>query len=176
MSTAEEEEIRRKFTDAVHNRLLLEHARIINIPSEHRKDYKLLLQEIIGWLKYDNPDDKTPLTWPTSVGGTSQTFGIRVKISYAFWNWFRTTGIRNLRAHNQEHGTSIRIIQEKGLRNKNRESLCLYVRNYIRGLYAKLGKKPVEMRLKKDRLQIGDTGIHDPVMLVLRLNVNLDEW
>ncbi|VDL63697.1 unnamed protein product [Nippostrongylus brasiliensis] len=50
------------------------------------------------------------------------------------------------------------LIQEKGLRNKDRESLSLYVRNHIRELYKAAGKEPIEMKLRKDMSQIGALG------------------
>ncbi|VDL79412.1 unnamed protein product [Nippostrongylus brasiliensis] len=107
------------------------------------------------------------------IGSHGSTFGIRVKMSFKFWNWYKTHGSINLGKYNRRNGCAIRLIQEKGLIRKDRENLCLYIRNEIRHRYQSQGKKPVELKLKRDHLVIGELGMYDPVILVERLDIDL---
>ncbi|VDP57090.1 unnamed protein product [Heligmosomoides polygyrus] len=133
----------------------------------------ILIKKLI---RYNDAVSDSPLTWPLSCGQNDKTFAIRVKMTYQFWNWFRAEGAKNLSDYNKANGTEMRLLQEKGLRNKEKENLCLFVRNKIKEMYKKEGKKPIVMRLKKEQLILGELGAYDPVILAKRLDLDMSEW
>ncbi|VDL83866.1 unnamed protein product [Nippostrongylus brasiliensis] len=65
------------FTESVHNRVLMEHVRIIGIPLSLKKDFKVLLRELLEELEYRETDKEEALTWPTMIGSHGSTFGVR---------------------------------------------------------------------------------------------------
>lgn len=127
-------------------------------------------------LRYSNVDDHSPISWPIPIGKTPTTFAIRVKMSYDFWTWFKKVGFRNLNELNAKNNWNIRLIQEKSLTNKDRENLCLYVRNKIREMYRSRGMQPIHMKVKKDHLQLENVGTFDPVILAKRLHISFEGW
>lgn len=53
-------------------------------------------------------------------------------MTYQFWNWFRAEGAKNLSDYNKANGTEMRLLQEKGLRNKEKENLWYVVFNIVK--------------------------------------------
>lgn len=102
-----------------------EYARIINIPIQLRKDFDEFIKEFLSWVKYEGAEENSEeiLTWPMPAGQNKKNFAIRVKMSYKFWNWFLEIGYRNLIQYNKQNGFDMRIIHEKGMRNKERQNL-----------------------------------------------------
>lgn len=176
MLSATDKKRKEAFDEAVQGRLLMEHAKIVNIPHGMKKDFQLLLEDILKILRYSNEKDMQPLSWPKPMGNGPEDFAIRVKMSYPFWDWFLKTGKRNLYEYNRANGTNIRFIQERNLRNTDRNRLCLYLRHQIKKRYEDAGKKAVQMKIVRDQLVISELGSYDPVVLAMRINADLSEW
>ncbi|VDL75695.1 unnamed protein product [Nippostrongylus brasiliensis] len=101
----------------------MEHIRIIGIPMSLKKNFKVLLREFLEELEYRETDKEEALTWPSMIGSHGSTFGVRVKMSFKFWNWYKTQGGSNLGKYSRRNGCAIRLIQEKGLIGKDCENL-----------------------------------------------------
>ncbi|WKY07315.1 hypothetical protein Q1695_007059 [Nippostrongylus brasiliensis] len=65
---------RNVFMESVHNRLLMEHVKILNIPNSMKEPFDQLLKDILSIVRYDTLDDQECLSWPTPVGGAKNTF------------------------------------------------------------------------------------------------------
>lgn len=96
-------------------------------------------------------------------------------MTYAFWGWYRQNGSKNLAEYNKLKGCEIRLIQEKGLKSKEKENLCLFVRNKIKEMCTSKGKKPVAMKVRKEEVIVGKIGSFDPVVLAKRLSIDMSE-
>ncbi|VDP58397.1 unnamed protein product [Heligmosomoides polygyrus] len=155
-----------------------EYCRIINIPSQLRRTdiQELIHIEIPDLIRYDNHADRSPIAWPIPIGKTNATFSMRVKMSYEFWTWFKRTGYRHLNELNTKNNWNMRLIQEKSLFNKDKENLCLYVRNKIKQLYQSHGKAPIPMKIERDHIQLKNIGTFDPIVLGKRLNISFEDW
>ncbi|VDL79854.1 unnamed protein product [Nippostrongylus brasiliensis] len=141
-----------------------------------KNEYNKVMEEIVKVVVYTNGEDKEPLSWPSLIGNNGATFGLRVKVSYPFWQYFKAEGRKVLLDFNKKNGTRIRFLQEKCLKIKDRENLCLFIRDAIRKRYQSKGKMPIPMQLRKDHLKLGEMGTYDPVILVERLNIDLSQW
>ncbi|VDL75693.1 unnamed protein product [Nippostrongylus brasiliensis] len=97
-------------------------------------------------------------------------------MSYKFWEFFKNEGKKNLAVYNGANGTSVRFLQEKGSKQKDRENFCLCIRNVIRSLYEEKGTPPISMQLRRDQLKLGDSEVYDPVVIVERLQMDLKDW
>ncbi|WKY06561.1 hypothetical protein Q1695_006608 [Nippostrongylus brasiliensis] len=117
-------------------------------------DYKRVIEKVLRIVRYTTQEDNEPMSWPAMIGANNATFGIRVKVSYQFWQYFKVEGRKFLSEYNRNHGTKIRLLQEKILKQKDRENLCLFIRDAIRKRYRSQGKEPIQMQLRKDQLKI----------------------
>ncbi|VDL67337.1 unnamed protein product [Nippostrongylus brasiliensis] len=82
----------------------MEHVRIIGIPMSLKKNFKVLLRELLEELEFRENDREKALTWPSMIG-----------IS---WEHVRCKG-----KYNRRNGCAIRLIQGKGLIRKDRKNL-----------------------------------------------------
>ncbi|VDL82765.1 unnamed protein product [Nippostrongylus brasiliensis] len=154
---------------------MMDQIRVIGLPTQMKKEYSSLMKELLEIVKYEDSEESA-VSWPSMIGITGGTFGIRLKVTYKFWEFFKMEGKKNLAAYNKKNGTSIRFLQEKGLKQKDRENLCLYIRNVIRNRYEERGIPPIVMQLRRDKLKLGDLGVYEAVVLVERLHIDLKEW
>ncbi|CAJ0606484.1 unnamed protein product [Cylicocyclus nassatus] len=170
-------ERKERFVEAVNIRVMEEFVKIVNLPIAMKKNFDLVIEDVLHFLEYDKKDDKFPLTWPKPSGFGSTTFAISVKSTYCFWKWFTTVGKENLKKYNNRNNTNIMLIQEKTIRQTDINRLCLLVRLQIKECYERANKKFPDVRIRKNnKIDFPGLGEFDPIIMVRRLNWKLPKW
>ncbi|EYB88000.1 hypothetical protein Y032_0254g308 [Ancylostoma ceylanicum] len=143
-----------------------------------RKEFNMMVSDILKILKYDASaeNDPYPMSWPRPSGIGHALMAISVKVSPTFWRWFSTTGKLRLNEYNQMQGTKIMFIQEQTMRVTELNRLCMYLRVKIRAKYAEAKKRPIDIYLRKGKIELKDIGIFDPVVLAMRLQWDYQDW
>ncbi|VDL71179.1 unnamed protein product [Nippostrongylus brasiliensis] len=166
-----------RFANVVHNRVLMDQIRVINLPIRMKKEYNQLMKDLLEIARYEEKENEGAMTWPILIGKTGSTFGLRVKVSYAFWEHFKREGKNTCLRTTGLKGPRLGLCKRSALSRKiEKIFVCSFAMNAIRRRYEAKGKQPVFMQLRKDQLKIGERGVYDPVILVERLNIDLSEW
>ncbi|CAJ0602552.1 unnamed protein product [Cylicocyclus nassatus] len=74
-------ERKERFVEAVNIRVMEEFVKIVNLPIAMKKNFDLVIEDVLHILEYDKKDDKFPLTWPKPSGFGSTTFAISDAVS-----------------------------------------------------------------------------------------------
>ncbi|KAK6751022.1 hypothetical protein RB195_002787 [Necator americanus] len=98
------------------------------------------------------------------------------KMSHPFWVWFSKSGKEILRNYNINHGTKILFIQEQTHKVNEATRLCMYLRTKIKESYETREAKPIEMKIRKTKIELKDLGTFDPVILAQRLSMDYGDW
>ncbi|KHJ87382.1 hypothetical protein OESDEN_12846 [Oesophagostomum dentatum] len=168
---------RERYREYVDGRVLSQFVKIKNIPLCMKKeDFDDTLLEIVKLLRYDLSKDDEPLKWPQAAGIGSTTMNLTAQMTYKFWRWFCRAGRTNLADYNRRNGTRIVLEQEKTIKKTDRHNLCLYLRTKIRKLYEEKGKTPIDVTIRRDKIELGTLGQYDPVILAMRLGLSMSDW
>ncbi|CAJ0589787.1 unnamed protein product [Cylicocyclus nassatus] len=167
-----------QYQEALQNRVMNEFVRIINLPTSQKKDFNIVLDELLVILGYDKEreHDYQPLSWPRPAGVGAVYYAIQAKMTYNFWQFFCKSGKNRLNEYNAAHGTKIVFIQEKSMKQTDQNKLCLYLRNKIKDRYAAVNKRPIDIKIRKAKIEIGSFGAFDPVILARRLEWDYSDW
>ncbi|RCN26603.1 hypothetical protein ANCCAN_27670 [Ancylostoma caninum] len=167
-----------RYTESVHSKVLCEWIKILNIPISYKKDFKQMIEEFLTNIGYDKEamHDYTPLSWVRPAGIGATLMALTAKTTYTFWTWYTDVGRNKLAEYNSVHGTKLMVVQEKTLRVTDANRLCLYLRNKIRAAYAEQKRNPVEIKIRKAKIEIAGVGTYDPVILAWRLNWQFHDW